>query len=234
MNRTDRLYAIREELRRAGSRGRTAEQLAERFEVSTRTVMRDISTLQSGGFPVWARTGRIGGYVVDPAATLPPVAFTPSEISGLAVALAAQRGHPFGAEAHAALVKILAVVPDTVRARAERLAQRVWVYHDGNAQALTDSAIARTVGDGLAEQRVLALEYRDASGSVTRRRVDPQLLAYANGHWYLVAHCHLRDALRWFQLGRILGATLTRQQSEDRPIADIGEPPVGAAPVLPG
>ena len=65
MNRTDRLYAIREDLRRSGPRGRTAEQLATAFEISVRTVKRDISALQQGGFPVWARTGRIGGYVVD-------------------------------------------------------------------------------------------------------------------------------------------------------------------------
>lgn len=64
MNRTDRLYALREELRRAGSVGRTADRLAETFEVSVRTVKRDISTLQHGGFPVWAQPGPGGGYAV--------------------------------------------------------------------------------------------------------------------------------------------------------------------------
>jgi predicted DNA-binding transcriptional regulator YafY len=87
MNRTDRLYALREELRRAGPEGRTAEQLAARFEVSARTVKRDVSALQQGGFPVWARIGRIGGYVVDRNATLPPVNITAAEATALAAAL---------------------------------------------------------------------------------------------------------------------------------------------------
>ena len=73
MNRTDRLYALREELRRAGAAGRSAEQLADRFEVSARTVKRDISALQQGGFPVWARPGPGGGYAVEAEATLHPL-----------------------------------------------------------------------------------------------------------------------------------------------------------------
>ncbi len=233
MNRTDRLYAIREDLRAAGSRGKTADQLAARFEVSTRTILRDISTLQAGGFPVWARTGRVGGYVVDAHATLPPVALTPAEVSGLAVAIATQHGHPFGGEAHTALRKLLAVMPETDRVRVERLLQRVWVRHDGEpAPNLTSTG--RTICDALADQRTLALEYRDAAGRTSQRRVDPQMLAWRDGRWYLIAHCHTRDALRWFQLERVLAASLTRQVSMDLPIASIGDPPSGASSIHPG
>jgi len=72
--------------------------------VSTRTIKRDISTLQHGGFPVWARPGPGGGYVVDKATTLPPVNFTDAEVAGLAAAVAAHRGQPFDGYARAALV----------------------------------------------------------------------------------------------------------------------------------
>src|SRR3954468_14886422 len=65
VNRTDRLYAIAEELR-AARQPRTATWLAERFEVTTRTVKRDISALQQAGTPVWAAPGPGGGYVLDP------------------------------------------------------------------------------------------------------------------------------------------------------------------------
>ncbi|WP_245819526.1 HTH domain-containing protein [Rhodococcoides yunnanense] len=57
VNRSDRLYSVREELRRAGRSGRTAERLAEVFEVSVRTIKRDISALQQAGFPIWAQPG---------------------------------------------------------------------------------------------------------------------------------------------------------------------------------
>jgi predicted DNA-binding transcriptional regulator YafY len=91
MNRTDRLHALGEELRRAGPRGRTASQLATWLEVSTRTVKRDAAALQQAGLPVWAQAGPGGGYVLDAVATLPLVNLTPAQAVAVAVALAAQR-----------------------------------------------------------------------------------------------------------------------------------------------
>ena len=75
MNRTDRLYALVEELRAVAPRPRSARQLAERYEVSARTVERDILALQESGVPVYAETGRRGGYVIDKTVTLPPLNF---------------------------------------------------------------------------------------------------------------------------------------------------------------
>ncbi|MCL2316123.1 MAG: YafY family transcriptional regulator [Actinomycetia bacterium] len=231
MNRTDRLYAIREELRRAGPRGRTAERLADGFEVSVRTIKRDIATLQAGGFPVWARPGPGGGYVVDAAATLPPVDLTPSEVSGLAVALANQAGQPFAAHARTAFAKILAVAVPADRERAERLAGRVWIDHPCQEPAI-DPGVRGVVEEGLASRRVVALTYVDERQTETQRRVDPQMLAHGFGHWYLVAYCHRRQAIRWFRLDRIRSAHLTKQDSRDRPLADIGVPPSTAHPVI--
>lgn len=78
MNRTERLYALHEALRRAGTGGCTAARLAEDLEISVRTVKRDVSALQQSGVPVWAQHGPGGGYRLDPSATLPPVAFSPA------------------------------------------------------------------------------------------------------------------------------------------------------------
>ena len=233
MNRTDRLYALREELRRAGRRGRTAEKLADTFEVSVRTVKRDITTLQAGGFPVWARPGPGGGYVVDASATLPPVNLTPSEVTGLAVLLAHQDGQPYASHARAALTKILAVAMPADRKRAERLAQRVWVDR-ADLEPPVDPGVRTSIEEALASRRVLSLAYVDENGTESHRRVDPQMLAHGFGHWYLVAHCHERDAIRWFRLDRIVSAHLTSQESIDRPIADIGVPPATASSVALG
>ena len=68
MNRTDRLYALVEELRAVSPRPRSARWLAARFEVSSRTVERDIAALQEAGVPIWAEPGRTGGYVGRPDA----------------------------------------------------------------------------------------------------------------------------------------------------------------------
>ena len=77
VNRTDRLYALVEELRAVAPRPRSARWLANRFEVSARTIERDISALQQSGVPVWADTGRSGGYCLDKERSLPPVNFMP-------------------------------------------------------------------------------------------------------------------------------------------------------------
>ena len=225
VNRTDRLYALREELRRAGTAGRTAERLAEVFGVSVRTIKRDISTLQSGGFPVWARPGPGGGYVVDKAATLPPVNFTDAEISGLAAAVAAHRGQPFDGYARAALVKTLSVMDAQARERATALNDRVWIDHTDSPG---DARTRHTIERALHEQRVLALHYRDRHDQQTARQIDPVLLARTQGQWYLVGNCRTRKAIRWFRLDRVISAHLTTEPSLSVPVEAVGIPPVTA------
>src|SRR6266567_1313952 len=107
MNRTDRLYALVEELRAVTPRPRSARWLAGRFEVSARTVERDISALQQAGVPIYAEAGRCGGYVLDKAHTLPPVNVTPAEAVAIAVGLEKLRGTPFHDAARAALRKVV-------------------------------------------------------------------------------------------------------------------------------
>ncbi|MBM0259200.1 HTH domain-containing protein, partial [Micromonospora sp. 4G55] len=107
MNRTDRLYALVEELRAVSPRPRSARWLAGRFEVSTRTIERDISALQGSGVPIWAEPGRTGGYVVDRAHTLPPVNLTAVEAVAMAVALHRLGGTPFAGAGATALRKLL-------------------------------------------------------------------------------------------------------------------------------
>ena len=77
VNRTDRLFALVEELRACAPGRRSARQLASLYEVSARTIERDIGALQQAGVPIYADPGRSGGYTVDKSLTLPPLNFTP-------------------------------------------------------------------------------------------------------------------------------------------------------------
>lgn len=224
MNRIDRLYAIREELRGARDRGCTAEELSDVFAVSVRTIKRDIRTLKLGGFPIFAVPGPGGGYVVDAAATLPPINLTPGEISGLCAAVLGQAGAPYAVHARSALTKILAVSTPATAQRARRLAARVWINHTREPSPI-DPTVLRTVEDALDDRRTLSIRYSDGEGHETELRVDPQLLGGTFGHWYLVAYCHVRESIRWFRLDRITAAHLTAQASTDRPVSDIGVPP---------
>ncbi|HXH80940.1 helix-turn-helix transcriptional regulator [Nocardioides sp.] len=229
MNRTDRLYALREELRRAGTRGRTAEQLARSFEVSTRTVKRDVSALQQAGFPVWARPGRMGGYVVDREATLPPVNLSASELSGLAAAVAAHRGQPFEHHARTALIKLLSVMVPSERHRATALADRVWL--DRPSGLARDGSTGRAIEQALVERRVVALTSHE-SDDPAAVHAHPQLLAHTEGHWFLAATVEPQGEVRWFRLDLVTSATLTRQQALDLPVGEVGTPPSSARPVI--
>lgn len=225
MNRTDRLFAVREELRGAGRAGRTADQLAEVFEVSVRTIKRDVTALQQAGLPVSARPGPGGGYVLDRSATLPPVNFTVSEVAGLAAAAVAGRGQPFDQDLRAVLTKVLGAMDGPTRKRAALLTDRVWIDETRDRRSTRNM---RRIEQGLTEQRVLSLRYRDGHGNESRRRVDPVLLAHTGGHWFLVAHCRTADAIRWFRLDRVEAAYLTKERASDIPVESVGPPPKSA------
>jgi predicted DNA-binding transcriptional regulator YafY len=125
MNRTDRLYALVEELRAVAPRPRSARQLAEHYEVSTRTIERDILALQESGVPIYAETGRRGGYAIDKTLTLPPLNFTAAEMVAIAVSLAREENTPFAAATRSALRKVLATASVAQTAEAAELMDRV-------------------------------------------------------------------------------------------------------------
>lgn len=241
VNRTDRLYAIREELRRVGRAGTTGARLARLFEVSERTIKRDISALQQAGAPVWAQSGPGGGYVLDASATLPAVNFSPTQAVAVAVALASlPPGSPFAVDAAAARGKLWDTLGERDRERARRLSARVWTRpsHSFGAPPGTASgdptpspAVLRAVEQALGDERALAIAYAGGTGAVTQRTVEPILLAFTGARWYLIAWCRLRTAVRWFRLDRITEAHLTAERYVPRDVATVGTPPDDATPV---
>ena len=198
MNRTDRLYALVEELRAVAPRPRSARWLAHRFEVCARTVERDIGALLAAGVPIYAEPGRTGGYTLDKATTLPPVNFTPAEAVAMAVALHALAGTPFHAAARSALRKLVTVMPARDAAAGRHLATRVHLVGDG-----PPAPVPAVVSDALLAGRVLEIEYGDRTGALTRRQIEPMGYVGTRSQWYLVAWCRLRQSIRAFRTDRI-------------------------------
>ncbi|MFG1777153.1 helix-turn-helix transcriptional regulator [Micromonospora sp. NPDC049051] len=214
MNRTDRLYALVEELRAVSPRPRSARWLADRFEVSTRTIERDIGALQESGVPIWAEPGRTGGYALDRARTLPPVNLTPVEAVAMAVALHRMRGTPFAAAAGTALRKLISVMPAADAAEAHRLAARVHLIGDGPV-----TPVPAAVADAVRARRVLRLRYADRSGAGSLRDVEP--LGYLGNprHWYLLGWCRLRAGIRAFRVDRITSVTTLAERVPERELS---------------
>src|SRR5215471_3203228 len=233
VNRTDRLYALVEELRATAPRPRSSRQLASKYEVSTRTIERDILALQESGVPVYAETGRHGGYVIDKVLTLPPVNFTAAEMAAMAVSLAWAEGTPFALAARSALRKVLAAASDGQTAEAGQLMDRIRLVGRGR-QANCGPQAAGAAGPGAAcgvpadaepepasgqpramvplaiqeaitTRHVLLLDYRDRHDAITVREVEPVAFAGTRDQWYLLGWCRLRGGARAVRVPDLAG-----------------------------
>ena len=210
MNRTDRLYALVEDLRASAPRARGARRLAERFEVSVRTIQRDILALQEAGVPIWATPGPGGGYTIDPAHTLPPVNFTASEAAAVALALARSGPMPFDGAARTALHKLVAAMSPPGRSAATDLLGRIHLLHAKREPSA--GPVLRSVEHALLERRVLRLDYRDKHGNDTvARLVEPLGFVGAERDWYLVGWCRLRGGVRACRIDRIATVEVTAE-----------------------
>lgn len=224
MRRSERLHALSDALRRSGSRGTSAERLAEKFEVSVRTVKRDLAALESAGLPIWSRPGPGGGYGLVPGASLPPVRLSPGEAMALLAAVAASSGAPYADLAAAGVDKIIDVLDPRTRKQAEHLADRVWVNHTATSSRATRSALEQAMTD----QHVVRIRYATKEGVSSCRDVEPMLFASTGGRWYLIAWCRVRSAVRWFAMSRVEKASVTGEPCVGHTIQEIGTPPPNA------
>jgi predicted DNA-binding transcriptional regulator YafY len=214
-------------LRRSGARGVSAERLAREFEVSVRTVKRDLDALENSGAPLWSRPGPGGGYGLANGASLPPVSLSPAQAAALMAAVSAAPNAPYSDLAAAGIRKIMDVLDPGTRAKADDLARRVWV----NTLPSSSRAIRSALEEGMSEQRVVRIRYTSGNGTSTTRDVEPVLFASTDGQWYLIGWCRMRDAMRWFTVARIKQATVTKAACSGHTVQEVGEPPANARPV---
>ncbi|AEW98364.1 helix-turn-helix transcriptional regulator [Streptantibioticus cattleyicolor] len=228
MNRTARLYALVEELRAAAPRPLTVGVLAARFEVSTRTVQRDLRALMESGVPVRITPGRGGGWSIDPRMTLPPIRFTADEAAALAAALAAAGAStPYAGAARTAAQKIAVSMSGPASAAARELAARIVTL-----PSPVDTTVRAAVEQALTAGTVLRLSYLDAAGRRSDRVVEPAGLLTVDGRWYLIAWCRTRQAGRGFRLDRVTAAVPTTDRAGRHDLAELlrGSAAAGAVP----
>jgi predicted DNA-binding transcriptional regulator YafY len=218
MNRTDRLYALVEELRARAPRTMRAAELAQRFEVTTRTVERDLLALQEAGVPIWAQPGPGGGYGLNVETTLPPLNFTPAEAAALATALAATGAMPFASAGRSALRKLAGVMAAAPKDTAVKLLNQIRVVP---GTEVTDPPTSDVIQGAILGGVAVELIYRDAQGQETTRVVEPIGLLGGHRGWYFAAWCRLRQAPRWFRLDRIAQASPTGEPVVARSLDQI-------------
>lgn len=202
MKRIDRLFAILLCLQK--QKRVRSQDLASKFEVSQRTIYRDILALNEGGVPIVSLPGE--GYELLAGYYLPPLNFSDSEALALILGTQLLRQQAAGsvtAGAQGALDKITAALPKSVRARVESLTSIISFLSQPDRFNLDDPHLL-TLQRAIQEQRVVQLRYhgidRDAA---TERVIEPHRLFYAGGIWYVEGYCRLRRDLRVFRLSRV-------------------------------
>jgi predicted DNA-binding transcriptional regulator YafY len=202
MNRTDRLVAMVTYLQ--GRRVVRAEELAAHFEVSERTVYRDMSALSEAGVPVVGEAGV--GYSLVKGYHLPPVMFTAEEAIALGVGkdLVQQfTDQSMAVPMRSALSKIRSVLPRERQDELDRLASTISVEGGGPAAEVAEQRKLLPIQQAVASRRVLRIAYQARDQKKSRRDVEPLGAAYHGDSWYLVAWCRLRGDFRHFRLNRI-------------------------------
>lgn len=208
MQRQARLLAITEVLR-ARKTGVTAQQLAEKFGVTLRTIYRDLDTLREAALPVLAEQGRGGGYALDKHYTLPPVNLSAREAAVL-VALGTHalkmRLVPFPEAVARALDKVRGALSASAQRELLTLIQQlqfVGVPAHGASKAVT-----RAVEEAWFTQRPVELSYRGASGELTVRSVRIESVVMERSLTLLNCLDERLGAKRQFRLDRIEAAAL--------------------------
>jgi predicted DNA-binding transcriptional regulator YafY len=211
MRRTDRLFDLILILR--DGRLHTARDMAERLEVSTRTLWRDMATLIASGLPVEGERGL--GYILREPITLPPLTLTPDEVQALTLGLqlVSHGADPSLARTAESLAgKIAAVLPARLM---DGAGQDTWVF-PGN-EALAAARHLPALRRAIRLHEGVVLNYIDSAGQETERPVRPLLLEFWGRVWTLASWCETRAAFRSFRVDRIAALHPTGTTFPDEP-----------------
>ncbi|MFE7799931.1 helix-turn-helix transcriptional regulator [Nocardia sp. NPDC057440] len=198
-------------------------ELADRLNVTDRTVRRDIERLRDLGYPVEATMGALGGYRLVAGTAMPPLLVDDDEAVAIAVGLRAAAGYAVAGIEEAsvrALAKVEQVLPAKLRRRVRVLGAAMTLPNDDGPSV--DPDVLTTLASAVANRERVRFAYRSGAGTPTRRHVEPAGLVAARRRWYLVAHDMERDDWRVFRLDRIERpqATGARCTPRELPAAD--------------
>ena len=210
MRRAERLFRLVSELRARGVC--RAEDLAAYFEISVRTVYRDIAHLQGSGLPIEGEAGV--GYLLRPGFDLPAMTFTFEQLDALAIGLSfveVAGDTSLSEAAREVRAKLQASLPEPEKRKLEN-APLFASRRDGRAAPST-----KVIRRAIRERNILRLCYADADGSLSDRRVRPLAIwAFTEG-WLFAGWCELRKDFRAFRLDRIVALEDTGERFADKP-----------------
>lgn len=194
----------------------TATELAEKYDVSVRTIYRDIRKLEEAEIPVYSIEGK--GYSLVDNYTVAPVQFTEKQANALITAqhvINQSKDISFVNDFNEALIKIKSVFRTSIQEKSELLDSKIhvfnWNYEEFSSNALSEIQLAIT------NFNYVAINYQKANDpTISFRKIEPYAMYSTNHKWILVAWCHLRDTYRSFRVDRIKQFKILTENFEDR------------------
>ena len=202
----------------------TGPELAEKLDVTTRTVRRDVDRLRALGYPVRAGQGVGGGYQLGSGAALPPLLLDDEEAVAVAVSLRLAAGGTvagLGEPAMRTLGKLDQVLPARLRASVEAVSQATVTL--GRRDQLVEGAVVALLARAARGCREVRFDYAAASGEESSRRAEPYRLVATTSRWYLLAWDLDRADWRSFRLDRMSEVRETTFAFRPRPAPDAAE-----------
>lgn len=219
MNRIDRLTAILIHLQT--KRIVKADEISDRFEISLRTVYRDVKALMEAGVPIGSEAGK--GYFIVDGFHLPPVMFTQDEASSMMLAgkLVEKMADKSVREAfNSALHKIRAVLNESEKDHLENLESHIEIFLRSRFEVKDKKDFPdhfmTEIQRAVAKKQVLKIEYSNSEEEQTTREVEPVGIFYYSMTWHLIGWCRLRNGYRDFRADRIRNLTNTTEIFEGR------------------
>ncbi|EAH4443686.1 helix-turn-helix transcriptional regulator [Listeria innocua] len=183
----------------------SAQELADRFEVSLRTIYRDIDAIDLAGVPIRSTPGVGGGFEIMPDYKMDSKVFSTADLSAILMGLSSLSNMVRGDELINALAKIKSFIPADRAKEIELKANQIYIdlsQWTGNNNIQPHVEIIKVA---LQENKLLTFEYIAHHGNKTKRIVEPYQLVMKSSHWYLYGYCQSRSDFRLFRLSRMSG-----------------------------
>lgn len=197
----------------------TSTNLASKFGVSTRTIYRDLKTLEDAGVPIVTEEGK--GFSILDGYKIPPVMFTESEANALITAeliINSCKDQSLINEFSSVIQKIKAVLPNRIKDKIETLENKVAITKFYTEKG-TKSKYLLNIQKALVEYIVLKINYTNASNISTIREIEPfAIFSNSNDEWVLIANCRLRNEFRSFSISNIENLSFTEDKFEKHKI----------------
>lgn len=193
----------------------TSQELADKFEISQRTVYRDIKALEEAGVPIIGEVG--AGYCLMDSYKIPPVMFTGQEIAALITAQKIIKGNPdksLNKNLSDLTTKVKAILKYSEKSGTEKLENRILVF---TSSKQSESDLLTSIQTAIVKQEVLKISYHTIySDKIQDRQIEPLAVYFTDAKWLLIAHCRWRNEIREFRLDRILKMINTNEIFNDQ------------------